>query len=222
MALRRRPRTWRGSPFTTTSNGPSSRTCIKAPPLNRTVPVLRMSTYGIDRHSDCPKLHNCARSRTEPDAAVRALTPDLLRRGCDQLQLALLLIDGQQVAGQRGGEPALRAGPARLGQASAPDRCGGAGDESQLGLLLIGREQVAAAGGGESALRADRQVLTVHVPGRLIDAALEVIEGFQDRGLGGDQAEHHDAAWRDEPQRLEAAGPLGVVLQQEPVHWHLG
>src|SRR6266567_3119026 len=177
MALRRRPRTWRGSPFTTTSNGPSSRTCIKAPPLNRTVPVLRMSTYGIDRHSDCPKLHNCARSRTEPDAAVRALTPDLLRRGCDQLQ---------------------------------------------LGLLLIGREQVAAAGGGESALRADRQVLTVHVPGRLIDAALEVIEGFQDRRLGGDQAKHDDAAWRDEPQRLEAAGPLGVVLQQEPVHWHLG
>ena len=40
-------------------------------------------------------------------------------------------------------------------------------------------------------------------------------------GLGGDQAEHDLLALGDEPQRLEAAGPLVVVLEEEAVHVEL-
>ena len=47
---------------------------------------------------------------------------------------------------------------------------------------------------------------------------LMVVLGFELAGLGGDEAEHHDLALRHEPQRLEAAGALGVVFHEIAVH----
>ena len=41
---------------------------------------------------------------------------------------------------------------------------------------------------------------------------------FELAGLGGDEAEHDDAVLRHEPQRLEAAGALGVVFHEIAVH----
>jgi Protein of unknown function (DUF664) len=64
--------------------------------------------------------------------------------------------------------------------------------------------------------------LVRHMTDRLIEAALEVIGGLQPRPLGGDQAQDDHLARRDEPQRLKTAGPLVVVLQEEPVHVQLG
>ena len=54
---------------------------------------------------------------------------------------------------------------------------------------------------------------------RLVDAALERRPWLSScAGLGGDEAEHHGLALRHEPQRLEAAGALGVVLHEIAVH----
>ena len=44
---------------------------------------------------------------------------------------------------------------------------------------------------------------------------------LQPAGFSGDEAEHDHLALRHEPQRLEAAGPLVVVLEEETVHVEL-
>ena len=49
----------------------------------------------------------------------------------------------------------------------------------------------------------------------IIDATLEMIQGFDACALGGDQPEHRDRAFADEPKRIEAAGAFAVVLQQQ-------
>ena len=52
---------------------------------------------------------------------------------------------------------------------------------------------------------------------RLVDAALEIVLVFQPARLGGDEAEHDHLALRHEAQRLEAAGALVVIFQEEAV-----
>jgi hypothetical protein len=55
-----------------------------------------------------------------------------------------------------------------------------------------------------------------------LDAALEVVFGFQDRGLGGDQAEHDHLAGGHEARRLEGAGSFVVVLEEVAVGLQAG
>ena len=74
---------------------------------------------------------------------------------------------------------------------------------------------------GEAALAGQAQLVQGDVLRGLVDAALEVVGGFQVRALGGDQAEDDLLALRDEAEGLEAAGALVVVLQEEPVHVEL-
>lgn len=107
------------------------------------------------------------------------------------------------------------------GQACTP--CGGRlDDEPQLGPLVLLGQRVALHRGGEAALRRQRELLEGDVPAGLIDAPLKVVPGLQLWPLRRDQAEHHDLAGRDEPQRLEAAGAGVVELQKEPVDLQLG
>src|SRR4051812_47666482 len=69
----------------------------------------------------------------------------------------------------------------------------------------------------EAALRRQAQILERHVLRRLIDAPLEIVLRFERRYLGRDEAKHHLLSARYEPQRLEAAGALGVELHKEGV-----
>src|SRR5690606_24194656 len=104
----------------------------------------------------------------------------------------------------------------------SPDLLGGLHDQRQLGHLLIVGQLVALHRRGEPALWREAELAQRHVPGRLLDPALELVLGLQLTGLGGHQAEHHLLARRHEPQRGEASRPLRVVLQEEPVHRELG
>ena len=104
----------------------------------------------------------------------------------------------------------------------SPRPRGGLDDQPQLGDLLVERERVALDRGGEAALRGQAELVERHVLRRLVDAALELVLVLERAALGGDQAEHDLLARRHEPQRLEAAGALVVVLQEEAVHVELG
>src|SRR5262245_58998286 len=86
---------------------------------------------------------------------------------------------------------------------------------AHLGPLLLFGEDVALLGRGEAALRAERELFQRRVFRRLVDAALDVIFLLQRAALRGYQANHRDlVALRQEAQRLETAGTLGVVFEE--------
>jgi hypothetical protein len=91
-------------------------------------------------------------------------------------------------------------------------------DELELGALLVVAEGIALDGGGKAALAGQAQLVEGDVLGGGVDAALEVVGVFQLATLGRDQPQHDHLAGRDEPQRLETAGALVVVFQEESVH----
>src|SRR6202020_2183861 len=86
--------------------------------------------------------------------------------------------------------------------------------EIELAAFIVDRDEVAEGAGCEAALRAERQLLERRVARGLVDAAQQVVAGFQLGDFGGDQAEDHRRPWRDEAERLEAAGSFRVVLEQ--------
>src|SRR3984885_1687588 len=104
---------------------------------------------------------------------------------------------------------------------SSPTRASPRAHEIEFAAFIVDRDEVAEGAGCEAALRAERQLLERRVAGGLVDAAQQVVAGFQLGDFGGDQAEDHRRPWRDEAERLEAAGPFRVVLEQEPVDGHL-
>jgi hypothetical protein len=99
----------------------------------------------------------------------------------------------------------------------APDLLRGLDDEAQLGDLLVLGEGVALDGRGEAALRRQAQLLERDVAGGLVDAALEVVLALEDRRLRRDEPEDDLLARRHEAERLEAAGALVVVLEEEAI-----
>ena len=64
-------------------------------------------------------------------------------------------------------------------------------------------------------MRRNAELAEIGVARSLVEAALEIIDGFQLRGLRGDKAEH-DAliTLRQQSQGLETARPLGVVFHE--------
>src|SRR6188508_2678839 len=91
-------------------------------------------------------------------------------------------------------------------------------DHAQLGPLLVLAQQVAFLGGSKAALRREAELLERDVFGSLVDAPFEVVRVLQRAELGRDKAEHNlFVALGHEAQRLEAAGPLGVVFKKEAV-----
>src|SRR5580693_2661277 len=97
----------------------------------------------------------------------------------------------------------------------APDVLGYVDDEAELRLLVVQRQRIALRRRGEAALAGQAELVERHVFRRFVDAALEVVRGFELRALCGDQAQHHLLARRHETQRLEPAGPLIVEFEEE-------
>ena len=90
-------------------------------------------------------------------------------------------------------------------------------DERQLAPLIRIGHKIAFLGGSEAALRAERQLLERHIFGSLADARDNVFLIFQLGILGGYQTQN-DLLLADVAQRLETAGTVAVVLEEEPVH----
>src|SRR3954470_1520978 len=84
---------------------------------------------------------------------------------------------------------------------SAPDLVGDLHDPPQLRPLLVLGQDIAFLGGGEAALRREAELVEVDVPRGLVDAALELVLGFERSTFGGDESEHDHLALGHEPQR---------------------
>src|SRR5581483_7138510 len=97
----------------------------------------------------------------------------------------------------------------------APDLASDLCNQLQLAALVVRTEQVAFGHRREPALWTDRELLGRHVLRGLVDAPQQVVFSLELALLGGDQPQHDSLAARHEAQRLEAAGSLAVVLQQE-------
>ena len=100
----------------------------------------------------------------------------------------------------------------------APHLVGDLHDHAELRPLLLLGQHVALLARGKAALRRQAKLIERHEFRRLVDAALDLVLGFQRAGLRGDEAEHHLLALRHEAQRLEAAGAVAVVLHEIAVH----
>ena len=101
---------------------------------------------------------------------------------------------------------------------SAPDVVGDVDDLADLRPLLVLGEHVALLGRGEPALRAQRELIEGSEGGCLVDALLDGVDVLELAALGRDESEHDGlVALGQEPQRLEAAGALAVVLEEVPV-----
>jgi hypothetical protein len=98
----------------------------------------------------------------------------------------------------------------------AGDR-GRRGRAGEFGALRLGGDGVAGHRRGEAALRAEREPFGIDQGTRLTEPGLDPFRRLDPRGLGGDQAQHHDLVIGDQPQRVEGAGALVVVFQQQPV-----
>src|SRR5436190_15113056 len=96
----------------------------------------------------------------------------------------------------------------------APDLVGDLHDPPQLRPLLVLGQDIALLGGGEAALRREAELIEVDVPRGLVDAALELVLGFERPALRGDEPEHDHLALGHETQRREAAGAVAVVFHE--------
>ena len=90
-------------------------------------------------------------------------------------------------------------------------------NERQLAPLVLIGDKIAFLGGSEAALRAERQLLERHIFGSLTDTRDNVFLLFQSGILGGYQTQN-DLLLADVAQRLETAGTVAVVLEEEAVH----
>src|SRR5258705_26595 len=100
---------------------------------------------------------------------------------------------------------------------SFPDLPGRFHHPLELAPLLVLRELVAVVGAREPALRRQAQIFKGDVLRSFLDFSLEGILVLQDPRFRGDQSQHHLLALRQEAQRREAAGALGVELHEEAV-----
>src|SRR5262245_53895967 len=92
-----------------------------------------------------------------------------------------------------------------------PDLAGDLDAAGELGPLLVLGQQVAFLGAGEAALRREAELLERRELGGLVDAALELVLALERAALGCHDAQHDVLVVRQEAQRFEAAGALGVV-----------
>src|SRR5262245_52167495 len=105
----------------------------------------------------------------------------------------------------------------RSGAVSAPHDPGRLDDRPQLRGLVVRRQGVADDGGREAALRRQREPLERYEGGGLADPRREHVDGLPPTGLRRDEPEHADRLLGNVNQRLESAGSLVVVLEQEPL-----
>src|SRR5215467_1715068 len=105
----------------------------------------------------------------------------------------------------------------RLRSYRTPDRLRGIGHELELCPLVGFRHRIAGNGRRKAALRADRELCERDILRGFLHAALEHLARFERGSLAADEAQDH-ALVLDEAQRLEVAGALGVVFEQEMGH----
>src|SRR6266851_8844988 len=87
--------------------------------------------------------------------------------------------------------------------------------EPQLRPLLLLGEDIALFGRGKAALRRYRELIQRHELARLLQPPLDIVLILELASLRGDDADHDNlVAFRQIPQRLEAAGPLGIVFEK--------
>src|SRR6476646_2357359 len=96
----------------------------------------------------------------------------------------------------------------------APDLVGNLHDPPQLRPLLVLGQDITLLGGGEAALRREAELIEVDEPRGLVDAALELVLGFERPALRGDEPEHDHLALGYETQRREAARAVAVVFHE--------
>src|SRR4029077_8316996 len=77
---------------------------------------------------------------------------------------------------------------------SSPDLVGDLHDPPELRPLLVLGQDIALLGGGEAALRREAELIEVDVPCGLVDAALELVLGFERPALRSDEPEHDHLA----------------------------
>src|SRR5437867_5717219 len=106
------------------------------------------------------------------------------------------------------------------GVLGAPDLARHFQGQAELTALVVDRDLVAVVRAREAALRAQAEVLERHVLGGGLDAALEIVLGLERRHLGADQAEHDLLSLGHEPERLEAARAVRIVLNEQPLPAH--
>src|SRR6516162_7776566 len=104
---------------------------------------------------------------------------------------------------------------ASAGSSVSPHLVGELHDHRKFRPLLALGEDVAFLGGRKAALRRKAELLHWCKSGCFIDAAPDIVLLLQRSALGGDEAEHDDlVSFRQETQRLESAGALGVVFEE--------
>src|SRR5262247_2759743 len=101
---------------------------------------------------------------------------------------------------------------------SPPDLTRDLERQAELALLVVDGDLVTVVGARKAALGAQAEILERDVLRGRFDAALEIVLRLERGHLRADQPEHHLLALRHETQGLEAAGAIGVVLQEERVH----
>src|SRR5215831_20520714 len=77
-----------------------------------------------------------------------------------------------------------------------PDRPRGIDEEPQLRALVRRGERIAAGAAGEAALRANRQPLELDVLRRFVDAAPQVVHGFERGRLAADDPQYDALSFR--------------------------
>src|ERR1035437_4548049 len=100
---------------------------------------------------------------------------------------------------------------------SAPDRAGNRDDQLELGTLAGLADRVDLHHRGKRALGAQRQPLELDMGSGLLDAPLELLGALHRRTLGRHEPQHHGAVLGHAGERLETAGALVVVLEQEAI-----
>src|SRR5437763_1199539 len=97
----------------------------------------------------------------------------------------------------------------------APDFAGELVDQSELRPLLLLCQDVAFLGRGEAALGRKAELLQRRKLAGLVDAAPDIVFLLERAALRSDESEHHYlVAFRQEAQRLEAAGARAVIFQE--------
>src|SRR5690606_29592659 len=89
--------------------------------------------------------------------------------------------------------------------------------EAELALLVVLRDAVALGDAREAALRRQAKLLEREVPRRLVDTPLDPVLVLERAVLRRDETENDLLALRHEPERLESARALVVVLEEEAV-----
>src|SRR5207249_393259 len=98
---------------------------------------------------------------------------------------------------------------------AAPNRLRGPDDDLELAALVLDRNAVSQDRRRETALRTQRQTLEGDDAARLSHAPFEALDGLHPPRLRRDEAEDHRLVLRDLPQRVERAGSLVVILEEE-------